>query len=63
MVNILNSRAIFLKIWKQQKAEAAGFGSRALNFRALMDCLDQENLNKLMEAISLSVCERNILVI
>ena len=28
MANILNCRAIFLQIWKQQKAEAEAFGSR-----------------------------------
>ena len=49
---------MFLQIWKQQKAEA-----EALNFRVLMDCLNQENVNKLKEAMSLNVYKRNILVI
>ena len=58
MANTLNCHVIFLQIWKQQKAEA-----EALNFRVLMDCLNQENVNKLKEAMSLNVYKRNILVI
>ena len=58
MGNILNCRATFLQIWKQQKAEA-----ETLNFRVLMDCSNQENLKKLKEEILLSVYKRNILVI
>ena len=58
MANSLNCHVIFLQIWKQQKAEA-----EALNFRVLMDCLNQENVNKLKEAMSLNVYKRNILVI
>ena len=58
MANTLNCHVTFLQIWKQQKAEA-----EALNFRVLMDCLNQENVNKLKEAMSLNVYKRNILVI
>ena len=58
MANTLNCHVIFLQTWKQQKAEA-----EALNFRVLMDCLNQENVNKLKEAMSLNVYKRNILVI
>ena len=58
MANTLNCHVMFLQIWKQQKAEA-----EALNFRVLMDCLNQENVNKLKEAMSLNVYKRNILVI
>ena len=58
MANTLNCHVIFLQIWKQQKAEA-----EALKFRVLMDCLNQENVNKLKEAMSLNVYKRNILVI
>ena len=46
MANTLNCREFFLQIWKQYKAEAEG-----LNFRVLMDCLNQENLINLKEAI------------
>ena len=41
MANTLNCHVIFLQIWKQQKTEA-----EALNFRVLMDCLNQESVNK-----------------
>ena len=37
--------------------------AETLNFRVLMDCLNQQNLKKLREAISLSVYKRNIFVI
>ena len=37
--------------------------AEALNFRVLMNCWNQQNLRKLKEGISLSVYERNILVI
>ena len=59
MANILNYHAIQtfgnVQIWKQQKAEVEAFG------KVLMDCLKQQNLKKLQEAISLSVQKRNIL--
>ena len=58
LANIFNCRAIFSQIWKQQKAEA-----EALNFGVLMDCLNQQNFKKVKASISLSVYERNILVI
>ena len=58
MANILDFRAIFLQIWKQQKAEAED-----LNFRVLMDCLNQKDLKKLKEAMQLSVHKTNVLVI
>ena len=57
MANTLNCREIFLQIWKQQKAEV-----EALNFRVLMDCLNQENLINLKKAIQLVVYKGNILV-
>ena len=37
--------------------------TESVNVRVLMDCLNQDKLNKLKEAISLSVFKRNILVI
>ena len=55
MANILNCLAIYFT--KQQKADP-----EALNFRVLMDCSNQENLEKLKEAIQLSVYKRNILL-
>ena len=58
MANTLNCREFFLQIWKQYKAEAEG-----LNFRVLMDCLNQENLINLKKAIQLVVYKGNILVI
>ena len=58
MANILDFRAFFLQIWKQQKAEAED-----LNFRVLMDCLNQKDLKKLKEAMQLSVHKTNVLVI
>ena len=58
MSNILNCHGIFLQIWKKQKTEEG-----ALNLRVLMDCLNEENLNKLKEAISLNVYKRNTSVI
>ena len=54
MANTLNCHVIFLQIWKQQKTEA-----EALNFRVLMDCLNQESVNKLKEVMSLNVYKRN----
>ena len=36
--------------------------AEALNLRVLMDCLNQQNLKKLKEAISFSVYKRNIVV-
>ena len=50
MANILNCYAPFLQSWKQQKAKAEAFGSRSLNFRELIDCLNEQNLKKLKEA-------------
>ena len=58
MANILNSLIIFSQICKQKPLEA-----KALNFRVLMDCSNQQNFKKLKEAISLSEYKRNILVI
>ena len=58
MANILNSLIIFSQIWKQKPLEA-----KALSFRVLMDCSNQQNFKKLKEAISLSEYKRNILVI
>ena len=54
MANTLNCHVIFLQIWKQQKTEA-----EALNVRVLMDCLNQESVNKLKEVMSLNVYKRN----
>ena len=44
MASIFNCRAIFLEIWKQQKAGAEAFGISLKSL--LMDCLNQENLKK-----------------
>ena len=52
MANTLNCREFFLQIWKQQKPEVEG-----LNFRVLMDCLNQENLKNVKEASQLCTKE------
>ena len=59
MASIFNCRAFFLEIWKQQKAEAEAFGISLKSL--LMDCLNQENLEKLKEAMLLTVYKGSIL--
>ena len=46
MANILNCRAIFSQIWKQQKADEKVLEAEALKFRVLMNCQNQQNLKK-----------------
>ena len=63
MTNILNFRAIFHRFGSSRKQKQQPLEAEILNFRVLMDCLNQQNLKKLEEAVSLSVHKRNILVI
>ena len=63
MSNILNCRAIFYKFGDSRKQKQKPLKAEALNFRVLMDCLNEENLRKLKRAISLNRYQRNILVI
>ena len=64
MANILNFRAVFFTgLEAVESSKLKDLEAEALNFRALMGCLNQENLNKLMEAISLSVYKRNVFVV
>ena len=64
MANILNFRAVFFTdLEAVESSKQKDLEAEALNFRALMGCLNQENLNKLMEAISLSVYKRNVFVV
>ena len=63
MANILNCRAIFHRFGISRMQKQQCLEAETLNFKVLMDCLNQQNLKKLKEAISLSVHKRNILVI
>ena len=63
MANILNCRAVFHRFGSSRKQKQQPLEAEILNFRVLMDCLNQQNLKKLREAISLSVYKRNIFVI
>ena len=63
MANILNCRAVFHRFGSSRKQKQQPLEAEILNFRVLMDCLNQQNLKKLEEAVSLSVHKRNILVI
>ena len=63
MANILNCRAVFHRFGSSRKQKQQPLEAETLNFRALMDSPNQQNLKKLKEAISLSVHKRNILVI
>ena len=63
MTNILNFRAIFHRFGSSRKQKQQPLEAEILNFRVLMDCLNQQNLKKLKEAISLNVYKTNILVI
>ena len=53
----------FHKVGRTRKLKQKPLEAEALNFRVLMDCLNQQNLKKLKEAISISMYKRNILVI
>ena len=53
----------FHKVGSTRKLKQKPLEAEALNFRVLMDCLNQQNLKKLKEAISLNVCKTNILLI
>ena len=46
MANILNCRETFSEIWKQQKAEAEGFGSRSLNFQSIDGLFESTKFEK-----------------
>ena len=63
MTNILNCHVIYYKFRSSRKQKQRPLEAQALNFRVLMDCLNQENLRKLKGAVSLILYERNILVI
>ena len=53
----------FHKVGSTRKLKQKPLEAEALNVRVLMDCLNQQNLKKLKEAISISMYKRNILVI
>ena len=40
MANILNCRAIFSHVWKQQKADAKAFGSTSLKLQSIDELLE-----------------------
>ena len=63
MANILDFRAILHRFGSSRKQKQQPLEAETLNFRALMDWPNQQNLKKLKEAILLSVHKRNILVI
>ena len=50
----------FHKVGSTRKLKQKPLEAEALNFRVLMDCLNQQNLKKLKEAISISMYKRNI---
>ena len=53
MANILDCRANFYKFGSSKKQKQKSLEAESLNFRVLMNCLNQENLKKLQEAIYL----------
>ena len=55
MTNILNCRVIYYKFRNNRKQKQRPLEAQALNFRVLIDCLNQANLRKLKEAMSLNV--------
>ena len=55
MTNILNCHVIYYKFRSSRKQKQRPLEAQALNFRVLMDCLNQENLRKLKGAVSLNV--------
>ena len=55
MTNILNCHVIYYKFRSSRKQKQRPLEAQALNFRVLMDCLNQENLRKLKGAVSLKV--------
>ena len=60
MANISNCHVIFFyKFGSSRKQKQKLLEAEALNLRVLIDSLNQENLKKLKEAISVSVYERN----
>ena len=64
MVNILNYCATFYRFGSSKKQQQQQpLDAETLNLRVLMDCSNQQNLEKLKEIISLSVYKRNALVI
>ena len=46
MANILNCRAIFLQIWKQQKVEAEAFGSRSFKLQSIDGLFEPSKFEK-----------------
>ena len=50
---------LFQKFGSSRKQKQKALEVEALTFRVLMDCLNQQNLKKLKEAVSLSVYKRN----
>ena len=63
MANILNNRAIFHRFGSSRKKKQQSLEAETLNFRILMHISGQHNFKNLKEAISLSMCKTNILVI
>ena len=49
------NRQFFYRFGSSRKQKQKPLEAEALNFGVLMDCLSQENLKKLKEAISISV--------
>ena len=46
MANILNNRATFSQIWKQQKAEAEAFGNRSLKPQSIDGLFESTKFEK-----------------
>ena len=63
MTNILNFQAIFHRFGSSRKQKQQPLEAETLNFRVLMNCSNQQNLNMLREAIWLRVHKRKFLVI
>ena len=63
MANILNCRAVFHRSGSSREQKQQTLEAETLNFRVLIGSSNQQNSKKLKETISLSVYERNILVI
>ena len=63
MANISNFREVFHRYGSSRKQKQQPLEAETLNFRVLMNCSNQQNLNMLREAIWLSVHKRKFLVI
>ena len=60
---ILIAVQFFYRFGSSRKQKQKPLEAEVLNFRVLMDYLNQENFRKLKRAVSLNVYQRNILVI